>query len=109
MSSRELLRSILATSGHEVVEATDGVEVLEAMTSFRPSLLILDMRLSGMDGYATARCVRRLRGFEVTPIIGLMASPAHVALEEIAAAGISEYLIKPIGPARLRECVGRLL
>ena len=109
VSSRELLRSILADSGHEVVEATDGVEVLEAVVGFQPSLVILDMELSGVDGYDTARCVRQLPGFESVPIVALIVEPEHVVLEEINAAGFSAYLVKPIGPARLRACVRRLL
>jgi len=109
MSSRDLLRSILASSGHEVQEATDGVEVLETMTIFRPALIILDMDLPGMDGFNTARRVRRVPGFERVPLVLLVPAPAYSSPEEIAAAGFSACLVKPIGPRRLRECVGGLL
>lgn len=108
-SSRDLLRSILASCGHEVEEATDGVEVLETMTVFRPALIILDMDLPGIDGYNTARRVRRVLGFERIPLVLLIPAPAYLSQEEIAAAGFSACLVKPIGPRRLRECVGGLL
>ncbi len=108
-SSRELLRSILADSGHEVVEATDGVEVLESVVCSLPSLIIIDMELSGIDGYDTLRRVRALPGSERTPVVALITEPAHVAREEIMAAGFSAYLVKPIAPSQLRACARRLL
>jgi CheY-like chemotaxis protein len=109
MSSRVLLRSILEASGHEVAEAEDGMEVLERASAFQPALVILDLQMPRLDGYAAATALRKMAEFERTPVIALTAVVSQVAPEKMAAAGFSAYLIKPISPARLRQCIADFL
>jgi CheY-like chemotaxis protein len=109
VSSRELLRSILEGSGYEVVEAADGAEVLEKAVACRPHLVILDLEMPKLNGCAAAMLLRQRAEFARTPIVALTAAASQTVPERIAAAGFTAYLVKPIGPARLRKCVATLL
>jgi two-component system, cell cycle response regulator DivK len=108
-SSRDLLRSILEASGYEVVDAKDGGQVLEIVKAFEPHLVILDLQISNLDGYATAQALRKIPALEQTPVIALTAAITQTSPEQISQAGFSDYLVKPIGPSRLRQCVARML
>lgn len=108
-SSRELLRSILESSGYEVVEAEDCEQVIDLATTFQPDLVILDLQTPQLDGCAAATALRKLPAFSTTPIVALAATLADAIPESITQAGFTGYLVKPIGPARLRQCIARLL
>jgi two-component system chemotaxis response regulator CheY len=109
LSSRELLRSILESSGYEVDEAEDGEQVLERAVAFAPHLVILDLKMPKLDGCSAAMALRKISAFERIPIVALAAALPEVIPEQMTQAGITRCLVKPIGPARLRECVASLL
>ena len=109
VSSRELLRSILEAGGYVVGEAGDGEQVLEMAGQFAPSVVILDLQMPRLDGYATAAALKRMPGLDRTPIIALTPAITQTAPERLSRAGFSAYLVKPIGPARLRQCVEKVL
>jgi CheY-like chemotaxis protein len=108
-SSRELLRSILESSGYEVVAAEDGVQAMERAADFAPDLVILDIQMPKMDGLEAAKALRNIPSFEKTPIIALTAASSRLLPPDISQTGFTKYLIKPIGPAKLREAISDLL
>lgn len=108
-SSRDLLRSILEAGDYLVAEANDGEQVLEIIESFNPHLVILDLQMPRLDGYATAALLKKKPTLERIPIIALTAALTQTAPDRIAEAGFSAYLVKPIRPGSLRQCVARLL
>jgi len=108
-SSRELLRIILEDAGHEVVEAEDGQEVIEKASSFAPDLVILDLQMPKLDGWGTAEALRKIPRLKETPILALTAAWSELMPKRLVEAGFTGYLVKPIAPARLRECVASLL
>jgi two-component system, chemotaxis family, chemotaxis protein CheY len=108
-SSRELLRSILEASDYLVAEAKDGEQVLEIVRAFRPHLVILDLQMPKLDGYATVATLRGMPALERTPVIALTAAMTQTVPEEIFGAGFTAYLVKPIAPVKLRQCVAKLL
>lgn len=109
LSSRELLRSILESSGYEVVEAQDCEQVINRATEFKPHLVILDLQTPQLDGCAAATALRKIPAFANTPIVALAAALSDAIPEQMAQAGFTGYLVKPIGPARLRQCIASLL
>ena len=109
VSSRELLRSILESDGYVVDEARDGEQVLAMAGKFAPNVVILDLQTPRLDGYATAAALKRMPALERTPIIALTPAVTQTAPEQLSRAGFAAYLIKPIGPARLRQCVEKVL
>lgn len=108
-SSRELLRSILEAGGYGVIEAEDGEQAIEMAFASDPDLIILDLHMPKLDGRDVAAQLRRAVKFQKTPIIALTAAVSESMPEQIAQAGFTDYLAKPIGPARLREFIARLL
>lgn len=108
-SSRDLLRSILEANGHVIQEARDGQEVLEVIELFLPHLVILDLQMPRLDGYSTAVALRKIPFCERIPIIALTAALTQTAPDRISDAGFSAYLVKPIRPSVLRQCVATLL
>jgi CheY-like chemotaxis protein len=109
LSSRELLRSILESCGYEVVEAEDCGQVLERAMTFEPHLVILDLQMPKLDGCIAAAALRKIPAFKKTPIVALAAALSDAVPEKMAKAGFTGYLVKPIGPARLRQCIADLL
>jgi CheY-like chemotaxis protein len=108
-SSRELLRSILESCGYEVVEAEDGVQVMERAPDFAPDLVILDIQMPNMDGLEAAKALRNIPSFEKTPIIALTAASSRLLPTDISLTSFTSYLVKPIGPAQLRQHISDLL
>lgn len=109
LSSRALLRFMLECSGYEVLDAENGEQVLERIDAFAPHLVILDLQLPTLDGYAAAKALRMMPAFERTPLVALAAALSDAAPERIAEAGFTGYLVKPIIPSQLRLCVTNLL
>lgn len=109
LSSRELLRVILERSGYEVVEAANGLEVVDKVAEFIPDLVILDLQMPKLDGYSAAVSLRKIPGFPGVPIVALAAALPEVSPERMRDAGFTEFLVKPISPSRLRNCVAQLL
>ena len=108
-SSRDLLRSILEESNYIVADAGDGEQLLRMVEGFGPHVVILDLQMPKLDGYATVAALRRVSDLQRTPIIALTAVITQTTPERIFEAGFTAYLVKPVGPARLRQCVAKVL
>ncbi len=109
VSSRDLLRSILESGGYVVDEARDSEQVLAMAGEHTPNVVILDLQTPKLDGYATAAALKRMPALERTPIIALTPAITQTAPEQLSRAGFAAYLVKPIGPSRLRQCVEKVL
>jgi CheY-like chemotaxis protein len=100
------LSAILSSLGHGMVRAHSGEEALKAMLSDEFALVILDVQMPGMDGYATATHIKRRERTRGVPIIFLTASYADPqdAFRGYAA-GAVDYITKPFDPWVLRAKV----
>ncbi|HVK03360.1 MAG TPA: response regulator, partial [Armatimonadaceae bacterium] len=121
--NQEVSHTILTRFGCQVDVASDGREALDRIAERRYDVILLDCQMPGMDGFETAREIRRqesfrpgvpdaLVGFSLisrVPIIAMTADLAEGVREQCMAAGMDEYLPKPVSPARLREEVARFL
>ena len=108
-SNRELLRSILENTGHEVTEAGDGEQALTEMAAAPPDLAIVDIQMPLLDGYGV---LARLRGDERLsriPVIALTAYAMERDRERGLAAGFRAYLTKPVTMLHLRQVIAELL
>lgn len=108
-SSRDLLRFILQRFGCEVIEARDGQEAVELARASKPDLVILDLNMPVLDGYAAASELRKLPAFAMTPILALSAGASGRDVERLREAGFSLFLKKPVAPAKLRACIAEHL
>lgn len=108
-TSRELIRTVLESSGHSVTEASDGIEALHSAQQLQPDLVILDLHMPRLDGFGVLAELRRNEKFASTPIMALTASAMHSDRERAIIAGFDSYVSKPIPLPMLREEVERLL
>ena len=93
--------SILSTEGYQVKSAAGGEEALALVSAWRPTLVLLDMRMPLMDGWAVARAMREA-GSKVPIVVMTAAENAKRWADEIDAAG---HLAKPFALDELLDCV----
>ncbi|HII75852.1 MAG TPA: response regulator [Methanolinea sp.] len=98
-----LVSFILNAQGHTVTRARDGREGIDLATREHPDLILLDIQLPVMDGYATARELRRIPGVAATPIVALTSYAMAGDREKALAAGCTGYIEKPINPKTFTE------
>jgi len=111
-TNRQVIQRQLALAGYASEAAEDGVEGLERWRSGRFALLLSDVHMPRMDGYQLARAVREeeaRRGLPRTPIVALTASALKGEAERCLAAGMDDYMAKPVGIATLGACLQRWL
>ncbi|HKV44325.1 MAG TPA: response regulator [bacterium] len=88
------MRAILKDLGYEVVgEAADGGEALEKAAALRPDVVLMDIKMPGMNGL---EATRRIMASHPVPIIVLTAYNQRSLVEEAADAGVLAYLMKPV-------------
>ncbi len=108
-TSRELIRTVLESLGHEVREASDGREAVREAREAPPDLIILDLQMPVLDGFGALAELRGDQSLAGTPIMALTASALQGDRERALAAGFDSYVSKPIPLRMLREEVTRLL
>jgi two-component system chemotaxis response regulator CheY len=89
----------------EVIEARDGQEAIDLALEHIPSFVILDIGMPKVDGYGVVSALRRIQHFYRTPILALTAGIGELAPDDLAKAGFTGWLSKPIRPAVLREAL----
>jgi diguanylate cyclase (GGDEF)-like protein len=103
----ETIRAVLAIAVQamkfEPVLADCGERALELFVAERPSLVLLDVNMPGIDGYETARRIRAVAPEEWVPIIFLSASEDDQDLRRAIECGGDDYLVKPVSPVVLNS------
>lgn len=93
-----LVTFILEKHGYEVHAAMDGQEGIDSAASILPDLILLDIQLPHMDGYAVARQLRNNHDLMRIPIVAVTSYAMQGDREKALAAGCSGYIEKPINP-----------
>ena len=101
--------SALSQHGYQVLQATDGADALETIRRLRPSLILLDVVMPGLDGAELCRTLRADPDLADIPVV-FVSALGPKRLHHIAAeAGANDYLVKPVDLAELLNTVGRYL
>ncbi|WP_223618824.1 ATP-binding protein [Lysobacter sp. ESA13C] len=111
-TNRLVIARQLALAGYASESASSGQEGLQRWRSGRYALLLSDVHMPGLDGYGLARAVREQEtrdGLPRTPIVALTASALKGEAEACQAAGMDDYLVKPVAVARLAATLQRWL
>jgi DNA-binding response OmpR family regulator len=103
---RGLLRALLERAGHKIFEAPDGRTGLRELYSRSPDLVILDVAMPGLDGWAT---LERIREATDVPVLMLTARDAEMERVRGLQGGADDYVVKPFGRQELVARVDVLL
>ena len=95
----------LELAGHDVRTAQDGLEALAVARTFQPEVVLLDLGMPGMDGYETARHVRRLAWGKQARLIALTGWGQQQDRIRTAEAGFDVHLVKPVSELDLFRAI----
>lgn len=102
------LEFLMGRQGYAVAVARDGYEAVERLGEFDPHLVLLDVAMPGLDGYAVAQRIRDERGSSVA-IVMLTAKGQEAEIAKGMAMGADLYVTKPFSTRDLVAEVERLL
>lgn len=102
----ELVKAILEER-YSVLRANDGIDVVTKYESSKPDLILMDVRMPGLDGLSAAGIIRELN--PTVPIIATTAFAFETDREMALAAGCNEYMSKPLEAEKLKTMVERYL
>ena len=102
-----LMAALVRTMGHEVDYAINGYAALQLFDSFRPDVVIVDLALPDMTGWALARALRDKPGGEKLRIYATTGRYGEEGRQRSLAAGCDEHLLKPLDPAQIEELLSR--
>lgn len=102
---RRLLRTVLEADEFEVVEAPDGDAALAAVEDLKPTVVVLDVMMPGLDGVEVCRRIDH----RVAKVVMLTARDDPELERAAIAAGADAFLTKPFSSVELLELVERLL
>jgi DNA-binding NarL/FixJ family response regulator len=108
----KLLKAVAVTlrkEGYDVSTARNGGEALVRIAEALPDLVVCDIRMPGIDGYALARHLRSHPRTELVPIVFLTAKDERKDRLAGLRAGVDAYLTKPFDPEELLVVVGNIL
>ena len=94
-----LTEFILSQHGHSVLKASNGPDGIALAQQKKPDVILLDIQLPGMDGYAIAHALKGDEGTKKIPIIAVTSYAMRGDREKVLAAGCEGYIEKQINPA----------
>jgi two-component system cell cycle response regulator DivK len=104
-----LFRDVLTNQGYETIEAEDGLAALAAAQSDAPDLILADMQLPGLSGVELTGRLKADPALARVPVIAVTAFVGRADEARIRAAGVDDFVTKPVAPSRLIAAVERNL
>jgi signal transduction histidine kinase len=101
----EALALQLRLAGHEVRSANDGIEALEVAETFAPQVVLLDLGMPRMDGYETARQIRRKWWGKSATLVALTGWGGQQDRKKTSDAGFDAHLVKPVAEFDLFQAI----
>lgn len=107
----EVARKVLEREGAVVVTCDSGPVALRTLRQLHGSfdIVLLDVQMPGMDGNEVARRTREIEGAQDLPIVALTAGALREERERALAAGMNDFLTKPLDPRRMIACLRKLV
>jgi CheY-like chemotaxis protein len=102
--NRRVASQLLKKLGHQVIEATDGLEAISAILNEEIDIVLMDVQMPNMDGLTATSRIRGMR-FPLCeiPVIGVTANALPGAESEILESGMDNYLAKPVRLDQLKQ------
>ncbi|MEK7437468.1 MAG: response regulator [Pseudomonadota bacterium] len=108
-ASLDFMRHVMRVDGHELAHAADGEQGLALVQQFRPELIICDVVMPHLGGYAVLETVRADPQFSKLPVLLFSAFMTEEARAMALQRGATEVLAKPFDLEQLHGAVGRCL
>jgi len=105
---RQMLKILLESEDFCVLEASSGAEAVKIVKRGQPDVILMDLALPGFDGFETIRRIRKIDGFQNTPIVILSAYTGPSICETARRAGTDFVMTKPIDFDELAEVLERI-
>jgi len=109
LANRTMLADLLRPLGFETLEAANGQEAVDLVSTHSPDLVLMDLAMPVMDGLQAMRHIRAAKADHLVPIVALSANASNADREQALAAGASGFMAKPFGRASLLEHLGSCL
>lgn len=106
---RNFASRVLELEGYHILQAGDGEEGLRLVRESPISLVLLDLRLPGCDGWTVLEQLKREPELSSIPVIVFTASAGVPQHDRALAMGAVNYLVKPLSAARLRGTIACIL
>ena len=106
---RDLVTIVLRFEGYRVTAAEDGVDALRQVALDPPDLILLDLTMPEMSGFAVLAELKRSDATSAIPVVVVSGRTDDAALDGSLAAGAAGVILKPYDPVALVECVAGVL
>ena len=107
--NRMLVRRVLLSEAYALVEATTASQALALLQANQPDLILMDINMPDMDGYALTAHIKSMSEFERIPIIAITANVMRGDREKTLEAGCDGYIQKPIDIDQLTREIEKFL
>jgi two-component system cell cycle response regulator DivK len=107
--NRRVAQFILKSQGYTVLEARDGREALDLLKTELPDLVLMDLQLPGLDGFAVTHMIKENSATKNIPVVALTAYAMKGDAERALEAGCDGYITKPIDPDQFPETIASYL
>ena len=107
--NRILVRRVLEAEGYQIAEAGNAEDAMQKIQSVRPNLILMDINMPGVDGYALTARIKATPGFATVPIVAVTANVMRGDREKSLEAGCDGYIQKPIDIDILSQQIERFL
>ena len=107
--NRHLLQRLLESVGFQVLLAENGAEGVEQFIRYQPNLILMDRRMSVMDGIEATRRIREIPGGDQVKIVAVTASTFKENDAELLTAGFDDIVHKPYRPNQIFDCIEKVL
>lgn len=103
--NRQLTAEYLEHCGYQVLTLASGVGFSEAMTEFRPDVILLDLKLPNVDGYHLLALLQQHPDWHTIPVIVVSAFAFQADQERAFALGAKQYLVKPVKLHQFQQAI----
>lgn len=103
--NRELLSEYLKLTGYEVLSLENGSTFFEAIEQFQPHVILLDLKLPGVDGYTLLEQIKQNSEWQNIPVIVVSAFAFNTDQQRALDLGACKYLVKPVHLNTLQEAI----
>ena len=107
--NRLLVRRVLEAEGYTMVEAGNAEDAMEKIKATQPGLILMDINMPEVDGYALTARIKQTPGFASVPIVAVTANVMRGDREKSLEAGCDGYIQKPIDIDQLTQQIERFL